>query len=192
MARRETNDGGHTAFTDHLIARRPRNRKGQTPEAAPLDRLIAWREPAPELRVRNLALAFLNAGVRDSSPALIDRSYGMLLEVRKAFPADPAVLSGAGAARRIRGEPLSAARLFDRVIELQPGDPLARENAGLVWMDAGEKGIAAARIEQALALDPLLLTGIESLLKLYRESGDAAKETALMDRVRQAMRSGPR
>ena len=57
---------------------------------------------------------------------------------------------------------------------------------------SGPQATAAQRLEQALALDSLLLPDIEMLLQIYRESGDKAKETALMSRVRQAMSTAPR
>ena len=180
MPRRETDDGGHTAFTDHRISAHPRNQDG----AASFDQLVAWRAPAPEYKTRNLALALLTSGARE-------RSYGLMLEAQKTFPADPALLTGIGTALQARGEPLSAAKVFERVIELRPADALAEENAGLAWLEAGETETAARRFERALALDPLLLPDIETLLKIYRASGDRAKEDALMNRVRQAMRTAP-
>jgi hypothetical protein len=188
MPRREAEDGGHTAYTDHRIRRSPRQPTG----AAPLNELIAWREPAPAFRERNLALAFNNAGLRHSSLTLLARSYAMLLEVQKKFPADPDVLAAIGVALLNRGDFLPAARLFDRVMELRPNDPADQDNAAMAWLGAGDKQTAARHFEQALALDPLLLPDIEALLRIYREAGDRAKETTLMDRVHEAMRTGPR
>ncbi len=186
MPRREAEDGGHTAFTDHRIARRPRN------ESSPASRenLVAWREAASELRERNMALALNNAGLRYSSASLLARSYSMLLEVQKRFPADPDVLMAIGTALLDRKEPLAAARLFERAIEIRHDDPSIEDNAGMAWFEAGDKQRAARHFEQALALDALLLPDIEILLRIYREQGDHAKETALMDRVREAMRTG--
>jgi len=181
MPQRKTDDGGHTAFTDHRIAARPTNQdESQSSQIAP------WREPATELKSRNLALALLNSG-RDS-----ERAYTLLLEVRKQFPADPAVFTGLGTALQSRGDPRSAAALFERVIELRPSDPLAEENAAMAWLEAGEKESATRHFERALALDPLLLPDIEALQKIYRENGDGEREAALMNRVRDAMKTAPR
>jgi len=171
MPKREAEDGGHTAFTDHSIARRPQNREG--PRTA--DPLAPWREPAPGYASRNLALALAD--------------IAMLRSAQKRFPEDPAVLTALGTALRARNEPVAAARLFETVIKLRPADPIAEENAGMAWMDAGEKETAARHLERALELDPLLLPDIESLLAIYREVGDVAKENELMNRVRQAMRT---
>src|SRR5262249_22719207 len=138
------------------------------------------------------ALALLDAGARDSSKPLIERSYGPLLEAQKKFPDDPAVLTGVGTALQARGDPVSAAKLFERVIELRPGDALAEENADLTQLEAGEIEAAVRHFERALALDPLLLPDIEALRKIYRETGQQEKEIALMNRVRDAMKTAPR
>ena len=46
--------------------------------------LVAWRDPEPALQARNLALAYLNAGISGRSPAQIVRGYRMLTEVQRA------------------------------------------------------------------------------------------------------------
>lgn len=210
MPRQDAEDGGHTVFTDHRIRRAPQQGRaghGPAPLAAqqpsgtkPLPdgrgseglELIAWREPASEFRERNLALAFNNAGLHYSSLDLLARSYGMLLEVQKKFPADPGVLSAIGTALLNRDDFLPAAKIFDHVIDLRPNDPFDEDNAGMAWLGAGNKETAARHLEKALALDPLLLPDIEALARIYRETGDRANETALMDRVHEAMRTRPR
>lgn len=185
MPQRKTDDGAHTAFTDHLIAARPQDPTGTTP----VGQLVAWREAPSEYRNRNLALALLNTGARDSSAAKIAQSYEGLLQAGKQFPRDPAVLTGLGTVLQSRGDALAAAKVFDSVIALRPADPLAEENAGLAYLDGGDKKAAVQHLERALALDPLLLPDIEALQKIYRESGDESSEAALMRKVRQAMRT---
>lgn len=177
MPKRNTEDGGHTAFTDHLITRRPRNSEVSrtTGQIAP------WRDPGPRYATRNLALASVSAGLADSAPRIE--------AVQKNFPADPEVLTALGTVLRANHEAARAARLFERVIELRPRDPLAEENAGMAWLDAGEDQTGARHLERALELDPLLLSDIDALLAIYRKTGDRAKEDALMTRVRAAMQT---
>ena len=157
-----------------------------------MNQLIAWREPAPQYRERNLALAFSNAGVHYSSLDLLARSYGMLLEVQKKLPDDLDVLSAIGTALLNRDDFVEAGKVFERVIALRPNDPVAEDNSGMAWLGAGDKETAARHFEKALALDPLLVPDIDALLRIYRESGDGVKEAALMERVHEAMRTGPR
>jgi hypothetical protein len=188
MPRREAEDGGHTAFTDHRIQRRPQKET----DLVTVGDLKAWREPPPGFRARNMALALNNAGLRSSSSPLLERSYPMLLAVQKTFPADPDVLMALGNALLDRKDPVAAAKLFERAIEIRRDDPSLEDNAGTAWLEAGNMENAERHFEQALALDPLLLPDIESLLRIYRERGDQAKERALMNRVNEAMKTGPR
>jgi hypothetical protein len=185
MPRRDAVDGGHTAFTDHRIERRP----APEGDAPPPENLKAWREPAAALRQRNLALAFNNAGIRYSAGNMVTRSYSMLLEVQKGFPSDSDVLTALGAAALERNEPAAAARLFERAIETHHDDPSLEDSAGRACLQAGDKRTAARHFERALMLDPLLLPTIEELLGIYREQSEQTKEAALMNRVREAMKT---
>ncbi len=185
MPKREAEDGGHTAFTDHRIQRRPRTEG----PAAPVKELRAWREPAPEFRERNRALALNYAGVRYSSSAMVAQSYRMLLAVQKLFPNDPDVLTAIGNALLDAGQPADAAKFFERALVVRPDDPSTEDEAGRARLEAGDRSAATRHFEQALKLDQLLLPDVEALLQIYRESGDRDREAALMRQVQAAMRT---
>ena len=82
MPRRDAKDGGHTAFTDHRIQRKPE------PESdLPADtEIVAWREPAPELQKRNLGIAHIDAGVGRRSQSMVIQGYRQLTEVQDPVP----------------------------------------------------------------------------------------------------------
>ena len=82
MVKRNAKDGGHTVFTDHHIARRPE--PGQEKEISVTGELAAWREPAPALRERNLALAYISAGLENGAASQTSRGYQMLQAAEKA------------------------------------------------------------------------------------------------------------
>jgi hypothetical protein len=188
MPRREAVDGGHTAFTDHRILRRP----FPAPSAAPtVDDLRPWREPDPSLRKRNLALALNFAGQKLSNESLLDRSYLLLDEAQSATPGDPDLLAALGAVLQARRQPAEAASYFDRALALRPADVSLLDSAASARLAAGDPSAATGLFERALAIDPLLLPDIESLLNIYRAAGDHARESALMLRVRDAMRTPP-
>ena len=63
----------------------------------PLD-LVAWREPAPELALRNLAMAYIETGWERRSPAWIIKGYRKLTEVQTAFMTDSEVFRAFGTA----------------------------------------------------------------------------------------------
>jgi tetratricopeptide (TPR) repeat protein len=187
MTRRQAQDGGHTVFTDHRITRRP------APDEAgpPPEDLVAWRDPEPELQVRNLAIAYLNAGVSSRSPAQIVRGYRMLTEVQRAAPDDIGVLKGIGRALLLGKEPLEALKAFERVLQLAPNSATSEEDVGIASLESGQVEQAAAHLERALELDPLQLSAATALQAVYRRLGDNEKAAAVGERMRRIMQSPP-
>jgi hypothetical protein len=188
MEKQNAKDGGHTVFTDHRISRLPPPQSVQTQDTRPaeISELAAWREPAPGVRDRNLALAYAQLGLEMGSASNIVRGREMLADLEKKYPDDPAVLNALGrTSLRVRraGE---AAQYFERVLKL---DDTAQfeSDAGQAWMQAGEFDKAAGHLERAVQLDPLLLPAAESLIQIYRRRGDSEKLAALGERVREAM-----
>jgi hypothetical protein len=183
MTRRPASDGGHTVFTDHHITRRPEVDQ----PGAPSDDLVPWRAPAPALQARNLALAYVEAGVTNRSPAQLVRGYRMLTEVEKASPTDVAVLRAIGRALLLGKQPLEALRAFERVLALTPGNATSEEDVGVACLEAGQADKAVAHLEQALASDPLLLTAATALEQAYRTQGRPERADALANRIRRDM-----
>ncbi|HEY6291515.1 MAG TPA: hypothetical protein VI455_08140 [Terriglobia bacterium] len=185
MLKLNAKDGGHTVFTDHRISRQPAPEpKNKTPEIADL---IAWREPPPGLRARNLALAYAQAGLETDSASEIVQGYRMLTEVQKSFPNDRAVVNALAQALLDTHQPLEAAQLFERALNLGPDSAMGEANAGRAWMQAGQMDKARDHLERAVKLDPLLLSAAVALVQVYRQEGDMDKVGELGDRVRQAL-----
>ncbi len=183
MPRRPAQDGGHTVFTDHRITQRtePEESMPQTEE------LRAWRDPAPALEKRNLALAYLNAGIADRSPTQMVRAYRTLTEVQRSAPDDVAVLGGIGRTLLLGKNPTEALRAFSRVLELTPNSASAEEDVGVASLEAGQTDQAAAHLERAMTLDPLLLSAATALQEVYKKQGHPKKAEALANRMRRAM-----
>jgi Flp pilus assembly protein TadD len=184
MTRREARDGAHTVFTDHRILRRP-----QTETAGEsTDELTPWRAPDPALVTRNLAIAYVEAGVSGRSPAQIVRGYRMLTEVEKTAPDDIAVLRALGRALLLGRQPAEALRAFERVLSLTPGNAASAEDAGVAALEAGQLDKAVAHLEQAMTSDPMLLTAATALEKAYRRQGRDDKAEELSKRIRRVTR----
>jgi tetratricopeptide (TPR) repeat protein len=183
MPRRQAEDGGHTVFTDHRITRRPEP-EGQ---ASQTEDLVAWRNPGQALEARNLALAYVNAGISGRSPAQIVRGYRMLTEVERTAPDDIGVLQGIGRALLLGKQPVEALKAFERVLQLVPKSATSEEDVGTALLESGQAEKAAAHLEQALALDPLLLSAATSLEEAYRKQGDPQKADDLRDRIRRTL-----
>ena len=180
MTSRQAQDGGHTVFTDHRITKRPEPDEPLPPQGD----LVAWRDPEPALQARNLALAYVNAGIAGRSPAQIVRGYRMLTEVQRAAPDDIGVLKGIGRVLLLGKHPVEALRAFERVLQLSPGDAASEEDVGVAFLESGELEKAASHLERALELDPLLLPAATTLEEVYRRRGEGEKASALAGRIR--------
>jgi hypothetical protein len=187
MTRRQAQDGGHTVFTDHRITRRPQPDE----TGAVSEDLLAWRDPVPAVQARNLALAYVNAGISGRSPAQIVRGYRMLTEVQRAAPSDIGVLREIGRALLLGKEPLEALKAFERVLQLMPDNSTAEEDVGIACLESGQVEKAAAHLERALELDPLQLSAATALQAVYRKQGENEKAATLADRMRRALQSAP-
>jgi len=186
MPRRDAFDGGHTAFTDHRITRRP-----QPASAFPApSELAAWREPDPTLRTRNRGIAFVAAGLQRGSPAWIVRGYRLLTEIQAAFPNDIDILNAFGGALLAGNQPREAKFAFERALRLDAANPVAEENAGRAELACGNVEAATQHLERALDLDPLLLSAAEMLKNIYAKENDSAKQAALAERIRRGMKKG--
>jgi len=183
MPRLAARDGGHTAFTDHRIARRPQTR---SESAAPTD-LSAWREPEPRLKSRNLALALVAVGLQNASAQQVIRGYRMLNQVEKEYPDDPDVLTTLGNVLLRGKQPAEALSRFEKVLALRPAYAPYEVNAASALLAAGNETEARRHLERALQLDSLLQQAVELLGKLYRDEGEIAKADALIARYRREM-----
>lgn len=183
MARREARDGGHTVFTDHRISRRPE----PDPPGEPPEELAPWRAPAPALAARNLAIAYVTAGIANRSPAQMVRGYRMLTEVQNANPGDVAVLKAIGRALLLGKQPAEALRAFEHVLVLEPGIAANEENAGIACLESARLQESVSHLERALKLDPLLFSAATALQQAYRQLGEDRKAAAVAEDIQRAL-----
>jgi hypothetical protein len=188
MTRRPAQDGGHTVFTDHRITKRP---EVDEPASASTE-LQAWREPEAALQARNLALAYLNAGIYGHSAAQVERAYGLLMDVERSASGDIDVLRGIGRALLLGREPVEALKAFERVRQLTPNSAASEEDLGIAFLQAGQLEQAASHLERAMQLDPLLLSAGTELRAVYQKQGREEKADALAERMRRSMLGLPK
>jgi photosynthetic reaction center cytochrome c subunit len=185
MPQRGANDGGHTAFTDHRIQRRPELQ----PDLPEDTDIAAWREPAPELQKRNLGIAYINAGMERRSGPFLVRGYRLLTEVQSQFSSDGAVFTSLGNALLLGKQPAEAGIAFERALQLDPDSVTGETNASSAYLQAGDVRGAVAHLERAVALDPLHLPAVSPLVGLYKKLGNEEKAAALSAKVTAAMDS---
>src|ERR1700733_52426 len=183
MPRPNAKDGGHTAFTDHRIQRRPEPQPDLPEEAD----IAAWREPAPDLQKRNLAIAYVNAAMERHSPQLLTRGYHMLTEVQTQFSTDSELFTSIGSALLFAKQTSEAELAFERALQLNPDSVTGETNTASAYLQGGDIEKAVAHLERAVTIDPLHLLADAPLIEIYRQQGNAAKATALSDRLRAAL-----
>jgi len=187
MPRREAKDGGHTAFTDHRIQRRP-----EPEQALPADaEIAAWRDPAADLKTRNLGIAYINVGMEHRSREFIARGYRMLTEVQQQFSNDSEIFTSMGSALLLAKQTSEAELAFERALELSPSSATGETNAASAYLEAGDIDRAVAHLERAVAIDPLHLAADAPLIELYKQQGKVAKAAQLSSQVSAALEAPP-
>ncbi len=183
MPKRDAKDGGHTAFTDHRIQRRP-----EPQSDLPVDTdIAAWREPALELQKRNLGIAYIDVGVQRRSQSFVIQGYRALVEVQNQFPSDSELFSWIGQALLLGRQSAEAQIAFDRALQINPNSPVNEGNAAAARQQAGDIAGAIAHLEKAVSLDPLYLPAAGPLVGLYRSQGKESEAASLSAKIHDAM-----
>ena len=183
MPRLPARDGGHTAFTDHRIARDPKVALLPSADGG----LRAWRQPPPEFRNRNLAIALTTHGVENGISSEAVEGFKMLSHMEPQLTNDAAALTALGSILMTAKEPQEAEKRFARALTLRPNYAPYEVNLGNALLGMGDAAGAAQHLEHALALDPLLKQAVDSLAEVYRAQGRFSRATELQDRYRSAM-----
>ncbi len=187
MPRRDAQDGGHTAFTDHRIQKRSGEQNNRPPDGD----IAAWREPSPDLQKRNLGIAYVNAGLQRRSADLIVRGYRLLTQVQEQFSSDPDVFASMGTALLIGKHPSEAQFAFEREVALRPTSAVAETNLAAAHQQTGDITGTRAHLERAVTLDPVHLPATSALIKLYQEQDDPVKASDLAEKVRHILDEPP-
>ncbi len=183
MPRRDAKDGGHTAFTDHRIQRRPEVRPDLPTDAG----IVAWREPPANLQSRNLGVAYIDVGMQRHLPSYIIQGYRTLTEVQKQFADDSDFFKWIGEALLIGKQTSDANFAFERALQLDPNSALAEASAASPYIQEGDDADAIAHLQRAVDLDPLDLPAASTLIGLYQKDGKTAEAAGLASQIKRAM-----
>ncbi len=183
MVRRPSFDSGHSAFTDHLIARRPQefSETGQRARS-----LRAWREPpSAELATRNTGLAYLRLGQRRGREDFMDEGASLLARLAQAGRLDSEGLEALGSALLAKEAPPEAglkelARdLLGLALEAAPTVAARHRTMAAAEWQLGDRSRAIELLGEAISLDPQNRAAYQVLARIHEESGDvqSAAET---------------
>jgi hypothetical protein len=165
----------HVAVTDHRILRRARTRANGSEASS--QTLIAWVDPPPEFRQRDLTLADLAVGHRLGLPAV--RLAGL-----KALPndADAALLAAACEALLDQGPPQRALEYCRRAAEQAPESADRAMSLGTALSRSGDFGEAERQLRNAIRLDPSLKHAYVELWALYDSRNQTRQMAETADR----------
>ncbi len=180
MQRQTAKDGGHTAFTNHDIRKRPDAPDKTNPISN--RKLVAWREPAESLVERNLGLANITLGERDESAFHMDAGYRLLSNAYDSFTKDPAVLTALGLVLIRKNRPIEAAKLYEQALSLEPNYAPYHVNVATAWNQAGDSAKAISHLEKAIAMDPSLETAYRKLAEIYSQAKRPEKVREILKR----------
>ncbi len=187
MPRRDAKDGGHSAFTDHRIQRRPQAQPDLPSDAG----LAAWRDPPSDLQKRNLGIAYVEVGLQRRSPDFLVQGYRTLTEVQEQFPKDSAVFRWIGEALLLGKQTSEAAIAFECALKLDPASAIAEARAAAPYIQAGDADRAIAHLRRAVALDPMDLPTALALIDLYQKQGKSSEAADLSGKIKLAMSQAP-
>ncbi len=182
MPRRQSHDSGHSAFTDHRIARIPRP-QGRT--AARPAQLRPWKPVRGPLGRRNLGIANILAAQRYSSPSMLQDGIAQLQNVVRRYEHDPAVHDALGTALVLSGAPGAGLRHLRRAAELGEGAALHSNALAAAAWDAGLADEAVAALEGSIRHEPLLESSYHLLARIHQDAGRTADERETWRRLLQ-------
>lgn len=180
MPARSTSNVAHLAVTDHQL-RRP-----GAPPAPPVPGppgIKPWRQPPPEFRLRNMALAALQLAAERNLPALAAQATRLV----ESLPAqqqtnDPEVLAALEVLYLGTSSPEKAVQLSQWAVDSAPNSATFAMNHGLALMRAKNLPAAEREFLRALTLDPSLMQAAAQLAILYDRQGRKADSQAAIAR----------
>lgn len=164
MPARSATDVAHAATTDHRIRRRPGLEFEARDTGAGMP--VAWREPEPSLRQRNLALAALAVAQQQRSAKIAREAVHLLLDLPAPVVDDPEVLSALGSVMLQQQRPKEALQLFSSALQRKPSNASFALYLGIAYASAGDRANAMRALERAIQIDPSLERAYLELAKI--------------------------
>jgi predicted CXXCH cytochrome family protein len=147
MPRVESADIGHTAVTDHRILRDP----SAVVATAAGDRLIPFGGAAAG--ERELGLAYAEVALRGNARAA-NEARGLLERVVAQYAKDPEVLTRLAWLNQQDQDVRRAETLYQEAVAVDPGQPVAATNLGVILAERGSMARALSIWRPAFALHP--------------------------------------
>lgn len=178
MPKRDADDGGHTAFTDHRIQRRPVEQFTDETTA-----IVPWREPPGEFAIRNLGIASVRVGLEHREFKQVVSGYQMLTQVQQQFPQDSELYNTLGEALFVGQQYAESVEAYELAVRFDPLSSAKEASLGEAYAGLGDAALAVQHLEKAMQFDPLNLNAASILLGIYQKTGDTSKANALTEKL---------
>ncbi len=179
MPKRQSHDSGHSAFTDHRIARRP------MPHANPVQpqQLRPWKPQEGPLGLRNLGIAIIRLGQDEAVANSIEEGVNLLKQAALHYERDASILEALGTGLVLAGAPRNGLRALQRAVQLAPKRALFRNSLAAAWWDIGRRRESIAQIERAIRREPLLESSYYLLARVHAATGNPNSTRAAWNRL---------
>ena len=179
MAKRQSHDSGHSAFTDHRITRRPiRSEPAQDPRD-----IKAWKPQHGPIARRNLGIALVRLGQSDSPAGDIEQGVALVQSALSAQDRDPSALEALGTGLVLSGEPTRGLRLLRKAVRADPDRSLYRNSLAAAWWILGEGKASIREIERSIRLEPRLESAYHMLSRVNPALGNRASARSAWARL---------
>ena len=171
MAKRQSHDSGHSAFTDHRITRQPiRSEPAQGPR-----NVKAWKPQDGPIARRNLGIALVRLGQSDSPAGDIEKGVALLQSVLVAQDRDASAMEALGTGLVLSGAPTRGLRLLRKAVRADPDRSLYRNSLAAAWWNLGAGKASIREIERSIRLEPRLESAYHMLSRVNLALGNQAR-----------------
>ena len=179
MPKRQSHDSGHSAFTDHRIARRPL--PSPNPEAP--RSVVPWKPADRALALRNLGIAKIRLGQGGTPGGSVKEGLALLQRAASTYQGDASLLEALGTGLILDGKPQQGLRALEEAVRIDPDNVLLRNSLGAAWWERGDWRASALELERAIRREPYLESSYYMLARVYRAIGDSNGERGAWKRL---------
>jgi Tetratricopeptide repeat/Doubled CXXCH motif (Paired_CXXCH_1)/Cytochrome c554 and c-prime len=183
MPRLRPTNVAHSAVTDHSI---PRIQRAQQRESGSTDSdLKTWRDPAADLMLRDLGLAYFDVAANTHSVPDLRQAYQILSHLPPDEKRDPPVEADLASVLLQQGLVSLAIQMFSRTVVQQPSNARYAYCLGAALARSGKIGDAIKELRRSIELDPSQPDPYLELARIYAEAGqEGERRRVIQDYLR--------
>ena len=179
MSKRQSHDSGHSAFTDHRIAREP---IPSEPALGPRN-LRPWKSQDGPVARRNLGIALIRLGQSESPAGDINKGVALLQSALSGQDRDAGALEALGTGLVLSGAPQKGLRLLRKAVRADPDRSLYRNSLAAAWWNSGAGRASIREIERSIRLEQRLESAYHMLSRVNLALGNRSRAKSAWTRL---------